>query len=61
MVGYVIGVRAELRPSGETILLAAGDSWTVPKGASHTYVILESFTTVEAASPPAEVRRRDEP
>jgi quercetin dioxygenase-like cupin family protein len=60
-VGYVIEGRAELRLEGETIPLAAGDSWTVPKGASHTYVILEPFTAVEATSPPAEVQGRDEP
>ena len=58
-VGYVIGGRAELRLEGETIPLAAGDSWTVPKGASHTCVILEPFTAVEATSPPAEVQGRD--
>jgi hypothetical protein len=28
---------------------------------SHTYVILEPFTAVEATSPPAEVQGRDEP
>ena len=60
-VGYVLGGRAELRLDGETIPLAAGDSWTVPKGTSHTYVILEPFTAVEATSPPAEVGDRDEP
>jgi quercetin dioxygenase-like cupin family protein len=60
-VGYVIGGRAELRLEGETIPLAAGDSWTVPKGATHTYVILEAFTAVEATSPPAEVQGRDKP
>lgn len=59
-VGYVIGGRAELRLEGETIPLATGDSWTVPKGASHTYVILEPFTAVEATSPPAELQGRDE-
>jgi quercetin dioxygenase-like cupin family protein len=60
-VGYVISGRAELRLEGETIPLATGDSWTVPKGARHTYEILEPFTAVEATSPPAEVRGRDEP
>jgi quercetin dioxygenase-like cupin family protein len=60
-VGYVIGGRAELRLEGEIIPLAAGDSWTVPKGTRHTYVILEPFTAVEATSPPAEVQGRDEP
>ena len=60
-VGYVLGGRAELLLKGETILLAPGDSWTVPKGAMHTYNILEPFTAVEATSPPAEVANRDEP
>ena len=60
-VGYVIGGRAELRLEGDTISLAVGDSWTVPKGASHTYVILKPFTAVEATSPPAEVQGRDKP
>ena len=60
-VGYVLSGRAELRLEGETIPLAPGDSWTVPKGASHTYDILEPFTAVEATSPPAEAGRRDEP
>ena len=60
-VGYVMGGRAELRLEGETIPLVTGDSWTVPKGASHTYVILESFTAVEATSPPAELQSRAKP
>ena len=62
-VGYVLGGRAELRLEGESIPLATGDSWTgtVPKGASHTYRILETFYAVEATSPPAEIGDRDEP
>ena len=60
-VGYVIGGRAELHLEGEVIPLRAGDSWTVPRGASHTYAILDTFTAVEATSPPAEVDDRDEP
>ena len=60
-VGYVLSGRAELVLEGETVPLAPGDSWTVPKGASHTYNILESFTAVEATSPPAESGRRDAP
>lgn len=59
-VGYVIKGRAELHIEGQTLLLEPGDSWTVPKGSSHTYKILESFTAVEATSPPAEVHARDE-
>ena len=59
--GYVLGGRAELRLEGETIPLSVGDSWTVPKGALHTYRILEPFTAVEATSPPAEKQDRDTP
>jgi len=59
-VGYVIKGRAELHLEGQMVLLEAGDSWTVPKGASHTYNILDSFTAVEATSPPAQVHGRDE-
>jgi len=60
-IGYVIAGRAELHLEGQMVLLEPGDSWLVPKGASHTYKILESFTAVEATSPPAEVHGRDEP
>src|SRR5581483_2975894 len=59
-VGYVIQGRAELLLEGQRILLEAGDSWLVPKGASHTYKILEPFTAVEATAPPAQVHGRDE-
>ena len=59
-VGYVIDGRAELHLEGQKVLLEPGDSWLVPKGASHTYKILEAFTAVEATSPPAEVHGRDE-
>lgn len=59
-VGYVIKGRAELHLEGQMVLLEAGDSWTVPKGASHTYKILEPFTAVEATSPPSQVHGRDE-
>jgi mannose-6-phosphate isomerase-like protein (cupin superfamily) len=58
-VGYVIEGRAELHLEGQKVLLEAGDSWVVPKGASHTYKILEPFTAVEATSPPAVVHGRD--
>jgi quercetin dioxygenase-like cupin family protein len=59
-VGYVISGRAELHSEGQMVLLNPGDSWVVPKGASHTYKILEPFTAVEATSPPSEVHGRDE-
>jgi len=51
-VGYVINGRAQLHLEGQMVLL--------PKGASHTYKILEPFTAVEATSPPAQVHSRDE-
>ena len=60
-VGYVLAGRAELHLEGEVTELASGDSWTVPRGTTHTYKILEPFTAVEATSPPAEVGNRDEP
>jgi quercetin dioxygenase-like cupin family protein len=59
-VGYVISGKAELHLEGQLLLLEAGDSWVVPKGASHSYKILEPFTAVEATHPPAFVHGRDE-
>jgi quercetin dioxygenase-like cupin family protein len=53
VVGYVLKGKAELHLEGQTLILNAGDSWTVPKNANHTYKILETFTAVEATSPPA--------
>jgi quercetin dioxygenase-like cupin family protein len=44
---------------GQTVLLHPGASWIVPKGAEHSYRILEEFTVVEATTPPAEVHGRD--
>ena len=59
-VGYVIGGKAELELEGQTVRLEPGDSWLVPKGAEHSYRILEHFTAIEATSPPAQVHGRDE-
>lgn len=59
-VGYVVEGSAELHLEGQMVLLETGDSWVVPKGASHTYKILKSFTAVEATYPPAHVHGRDE-
>lgn len=53
VVGYVLKGKAELHLEGQTLLLNAGDSWAVPKNASHTYKILETFSAIEATSPPA--------
>jgi quercetin dioxygenase-like cupin family protein len=59
-VGFVIAGRAELYVEGQMVLLASGDSWLVPEGASHTYKILETFTAIEATSPPYQVHGREE-
>lgn len=59
-VGYVIAGKAELHLEGQMVLLEPGNSWVVPKGAMHSYKILESFTAIEATSPPAQVHGRDE-
>ena len=59
-VGYVIEGKAELHLEGQILTLGKGDSWVVPRGASHTYKILETFTAIEATSPPAHAHGRDE-
>ena len=59
-VGYVLEGRAELHVEGQMVLLARGDSYVVPKGAEHTYRILERFSAVEATHPPAQVHGREE-
>jgi mannose-6-phosphate isomerase-like protein (cupin superfamily) len=58
-VGYAVAGRAELLIEGQTVLLHAATSWVVPKGAEHSYRIIEEFTAVEATSPPAAVHGRD--
>ncbi len=59
-VGFVIAGRAELLIEGQKVILEQGNSWVVPKGARHTYNILESFTAVEATTPPYQVHGRDD-
>lgn len=51
-VGYVLRGRAELHCGGDIIPLTEGDSYLVPRGFAHTYNILETFSAVEATSPP---------
>lgn len=58
-VGFVMSGRAELVIEGQTVRLEPGDSWLVPADADHTYRILETFTAIEATSPPAEHHGRD--
>ena len=60
VVGYVLKGRAMLEIEGQTVQLEAGDSYVVPCGALHGYTILETFSAVEATSPPAQVHSRDE-
>ncbi len=60
-LGFVVSGKAELHIEGQMVLLCAGDSWLVPKGAEHRYHILESFTAVEVTCPLAHLHGRDEP
>lgn len=53
-VGYVISGKAEVQIEGQPTMLGPGDSWVVPKGAKHTYKIIELFTAIEATHPPAQ-------
>ena len=58
-VGFVIRGKAELHIENQIVLLEEGDSWSVPKGAEHSYKILETFTALEATHPSAEIHDRD--
>ena len=59
-VGFVLEGRAELHLEGQMVALEEGNSWVVPRGARHTYKILERFRAVEATAPPAHAHSRDE-
>ncbi|MBV8398642.1 MAG: hypothetical protein JOZ17_07870 [Acetobacteraceae bacterium] len=50
---------SELTQEGQTTSSQPGSSWIVPKGAEHSYRILEAFTAIEATTPPAEVHDRE--
>ncbi|HEY9900370.1 MAG TPA: cupin domain-containing protein [Pantanalinema sp.] len=52
-VGYVLKGKAELYIEEQRLVLEQGDSWVVPRGAAHRYKIIESFSAIEATSPPA--------
>lgn len=60
VVGYVLSGRAELEIEDQKVLLNPGDSYVVPRGALHRYRVLETFSAVEATSPPAQAHGRDE-
>jgi quercetin dioxygenase-like cupin family protein len=55
-VGYVVSGRVELTVGTTVLDLGPGDSWTVPRGAEHSYRVVEALTAVEATSPPAPTR-----
>ncbi len=57
-LGFVLEGKAELTIEGQTVTLTSGDSYLVPRGAKHTYHILETFSAVEATSPPAQLYGR---
>lgn len=57
-VGYVVCGRATLHLEGQS--LEPGDSWTVVPEARHRYEVHETFTAIEATSPPAHAHGRDE-
>lgn len=59
-LGYVLAGRAELHTEGQTVLLETGNSWVVPRGAEHSYTILERFSAVEVTHPPFHVHGRDD-
>jgi len=59
-VGFVVSGHALLPLEGKTIHLRKGDSWVVPTDAEHAYIIQEPFTAIEATSPPARARGRDD-
>ena len=59
VVGYAVSGKAELQIEGQTVILEAGDSWLVPADSEHSYTIIETFTAIEATSPPAEVHGRE--
>lgn len=58
-VGFVLKGHAVLHLIDRQIPLQPGDSWIVPAGTLHSYEILESFTAIEATSPPARESGRD--
>ncbi len=59
-VGFVIEGEATLHLGGQKVTLQKGDSWLVPEGAEHHYVVAERFKAVEATAPPARVNDRDD-
>ncbi|MBO6585100.1 MAG: cupin domain-containing protein [Gracilimonas sp.] len=56
-VGYVLKGKAELHLENDQVVeLTEGNSYLVPKETEHTYKIIETFSAVEATSPPAHLQ-----
>lgn len=53
-IGYLVDGRAEVEIEGRILRLEPGDSWVVPRGARHTYRIMQPLTALEVTSPPAD-------
>ena len=53
-VGYVVSGRVEVTVGTSVLDLGPGDSWSVPRGAEHSYRVVDVLTAVEATSPPAQ-------
>lgn len=54
ILGYVIEGRVELVLGGQTVSLAPGDSYLVPRGVPHTFRVTETLTAVEVTTPATE-------
>ena len=52
-VGFALEGGATVTVDGTATKLSPGDSWLVPKGATHHYEVPSHFKAVEATSPPA--------
>jgi quercetin dioxygenase-like cupin family protein len=51
-VGYMISGKVQLAIEGQTLILEPGQSWLVPRGAHHSYKILEGpMKAVEVCGP----------
>jgi quercetin dioxygenase-like cupin family protein len=54
VVGYVLQGRAEVMVGDQKYEVHVGDTYLIPKDTVHTYSFLETFSAVEAVSPPPE-------
>ena len=55
-VGHVVSGGVELTVGTSVLDLGPGDFCSVPRGAEHSYRVVDALTAVEAASPPAQSR-----